>query len=136
MLTVDPASRTANVDGRNVTLSRKCFDLLAFLAEDPCRVFTKQEILEGVWGWPKEAGSATRRIDKVACRLRRELGVPGLVVAAWGVGYRLAPEDIPVQKVGASVAAEDADDRIKAACRQAARALHAAALALQEAGRP
>jgi DNA-binding response OmpR family regulator len=88
-LVLDAASRQAWLDGELVHLSSKEFSLLRTLAGDPSRVFTREELLQLVWGF-KSAGT-TRTLDTHACRLRRKLGVRGggFVVNVWGVGYRL-----------------------------------------------
>jgi DNA-binding response OmpR family regulator len=86
---LDPVSREVTMRGSRVELSAKEFALLRALAAEPTRVFTKDELLRGVWGF--RATGATRTLDSHACRLRKKLGVHGdqLVVNVWGVGYRL-----------------------------------------------
>jgi DNA-binding response OmpR family regulator len=88
-LRIDPVSREVTVDGRLVELSAKEFALLRTLAEEPTRVFTKEELLRDVWGF-KLMGS-TRTLDSHASRLRRKLSGSGRrwIVNVWGVGYRL-----------------------------------------------
>jgi DNA-binding response OmpR family regulator len=88
-LRVDPVSRDVTLDGRPIELSAKEFALLRTLAEEPTRVFTKEELLRDVWGF-KLMGS-TRTLDSHASRLRRKLSPSGRrwVVNVWGVGYRL-----------------------------------------------
>jgi DNA-binding response OmpR family regulator len=88
-LEVDPLSRTAEIDGRPIHLSKKEFALLRALAEEPTRVFTREELLRGVWGF-RSLGH-TRTLDSHASRLRKKLAVAGggFVVNVWGVGYRL-----------------------------------------------
>ena len=88
-LLLDSVSRQAWIDGERVHLSNKEFSLLRTLAGDPSRVFTRDELLQLVWGF-RSAGS-TRTLDTHACRLRRKLGAHGggFVVNVWGVGYRL-----------------------------------------------
>ncbi len=73
-----------------MTLSKKEFALLRALAAEPTRVFTREELLRGVWGF-KTIG-ATRTLDSHAFRLRKKLNAAGdgFVVNVWGVGYRLA----------------------------------------------
>jgi DNA-binding response OmpR family regulator len=71
-------------------VSAKEFDLLARLAGDPNRVFTKEELLREVWGF--RALGRTRTLESHASRLRRKLSLSeadGYVVNVWGVGYRL-----------------------------------------------
>jgi DNA-binding response OmpR family regulator len=89
-IVVDRPTRRVTVCGVAVTLSGKEFELLAELASDPERVFTKDELLREVWGF--RAMGRTRTLDSHASRLRRKLGaVDGraYVVNVWGVGYRL-----------------------------------------------
>ncbi len=86
-LSVDPLARTCSLAGRPVALRRMEFELLAHLACEPDRVFTRGELLRAVWGF--RAQGATRTVDSHACRLRRRLGQSGWVVNVRGVGYRL-----------------------------------------------
>ncbi len=88
-LELDPPSREVTVRGKRVDLSQKEFALLRALAAEPLRVFTKEELLRGVWGF--RSFGVTRTLDSHACRLRQKLGRDGdrYVVNVWGVGYRL-----------------------------------------------
>jgi DNA-binding response OmpR family regulator len=89
-LTVDLASRTVRVGGERIQLAAKEYDLLVALAEDPERVFEKEQLLRDVWGF--RSLGRTRTLDSHASRLRRKLnpnGEPTYVVNVWGVGYRL-----------------------------------------------
>jgi DNA-binding response OmpR family regulator len=92
---VDTVAREVRVDGAPVELSAKEFALLAALARDPRRVFTKDELLRDVWGFKGPA--RTRTLDSHACRLRRKLSDHGAraVVNIWGVGYRLSDVEPP-----------------------------------------
>ncbi len=78
------------VAGERVQLSAKEYDLLVALAEDPERVYRKEELLRNVWGF--RSLGRTRTLDSHASRLRRKLnngGEPTYVLNVWGVGYRL-----------------------------------------------
>jgi DNA-binding response OmpR family regulator len=88
-LRIDPVAREVTLGGRDVELSAKEFALLRKLAEEPTRVFTKEELLRDVWGF-KLMGS-TRTLDSHASRLRRKLPASGRrwIVNVWGIGYRL-----------------------------------------------
>jgi DNA-binding response OmpR family regulator len=89
-LEIEPLSRQVRLDGELLHLSKKEFALLRALAEDPTRVFTREELLRGVWGF--QALGATRTLDSHASRLRKKLteaGAAGFVINVWGVGYRL-----------------------------------------------
>jgi len=88
-LELDPLARQVALHGERLCLSKKEFALLRALAGDPTRVFTREELLRGVWGY--RSIGCTRTLDSHASRLRRKLGVAGdtFVVNVWGVGYRL-----------------------------------------------
>ena len=88
-LSVDPSTRTVRLGGRPVHLAAKEFALLQALAEEPTRVFEKQELLRDVWGYVSMG--KTRTLDAHACRLRKKLTPSGRawVVNVRGVGYRL-----------------------------------------------
>jgi len=75
--------------GEPVALSKKEYALLRALSAEPTRVFTREELLRGVWGF--RAMGATRTLDSHAFRLRQKLNRAGdrFVVNVWGVGYRL-----------------------------------------------
>ena len=86
-LTVDRRSRRVLVDGVEVTLSPKEFDLLALLAEDPGAVVSRQTILEEVWD-PHWYGP-TKTVDVHVASLRRKLGHPEWIETVRRVGLRL-----------------------------------------------
>jgi DNA-binding response OmpR family regulator len=86
-LTVDRRSRRVLVDGTEVTLSPKEFDLLALLAEDPGAVVNRQTILEEVWD-PHWYGP-TKTVDVHVASLRRKLGHPEWIETVRRVGLRL-----------------------------------------------
>jgi DNA-binding response OmpR family regulator len=91
---IDRATRRVTVRGFPVALAAKEFELLAKLATDPTRVFTKEELLREVWDFV--ALGRTRTLDSHASRLRRKLALAGAencVVNVWGVGYRLLADD-------------------------------------------
>jgi len=83
---VDPGSRRCRVDGREVELTRREFDLLTTLMRTPNRVYTREELLELVWG--SEYLSA-KTVDVHVAGLRRKLGSAVKITALRGVGYRL-----------------------------------------------
>ncbi len=93
-LELDPLGRTVWLDREPVSLSKKEFALLRALASDPYRVFTRDELLRGIWGFRSRC--ETRTLDSHACRLRRKLSRNGtkFVINVWGVGYRLIEGEI------------------------------------------
>ena len=94
-LVVDPQARTATLDGRPLDLTRKEFDLLAFLAERAGRVVSKRELLAEIWDQPY--GGADKTIDVHLSWLRRKLGEtatePRYLRAVRGVGVKLVEPD-------------------------------------------
>ncbi len=86
-LTVDRRSRRVFVEGVEVTLAPKEFDLLALLAEDPGAVVSRQTILDEVWD-PHWYGP-TKTVDVHVASLRRKLGRPEWIETVRRVGLRL-----------------------------------------------
>jgi DNA-binding response OmpR family regulator len=88
-LTVDPSTRAVRLGGRKIELAAKEFALLHALAEEPTRVYGKQELLRDVWGYLSLG--RTRTLDAHACRLRKKLRPSSRpwVVNVRGVGYKL-----------------------------------------------
>jgi DNA-binding response OmpR family regulator len=89
-LRLDLDARRAGLKGRELELCRIEFDLLAHLARDPQRAFTREELLRAVWGYPADA--VTRTLDTHASSLRRKLAVPSgerWIASVRGIGYRL-----------------------------------------------
>lgn len=89
-VTVDVRTRRVTVNGLPVTLSPKEFDLLAFLAEDPGAVFSRDQILRSVWD--ENWWGSTKTLDVHVASLRKKLGDPALIETVRGVGYRMAEE--------------------------------------------
>lgn len=91
-LSIDTRSRVVTYGPMRVNLRRRDYALLAHMAGDPERVWTRHELLRDVWGYRSDG--STRTVDAHASRLRAKLaaaGAVGWVVSDWGVGYRLAP---------------------------------------------
>lgn len=86
-LEVDLRARRVTVDGAEVGLTTKEFELLAALAADPGAVVTRKQLLEQVWdtSWY----GSTKTIDVHVASLRRKLGDIGWVETVRGVGFRL-----------------------------------------------
>jgi DNA-binding response OmpR family regulator len=88
-LAIDPARRRAAVDGEDLQLTPLEFDILLTLARSPGVVFTREQLMDGVWGYRDFAGG--RVVDSHVARLRRKLGEDGeeprFVQTVHGVGY-------------------------------------------------
>ena len=79
-------AREVTVAGRPVELTGKEFDLLAFLLEHPGIVFSREQLLDRVWGMSYPGG--TRTVDVHVAQLRRKLGRPQLIRTMRGAGYK------------------------------------------------
>ncbi len=94
-LHLDLPTRTVTVKGEAQRLTPKEFDLLFFLASQPGRVFSREDIVEAVWGY-KPVGGDLRTVDTHIKRLRQKLEeayeVPWSLTTVWGVGYKFELE--------------------------------------------
>jgi DNA-binding response OmpR family regulator len=91
-LAIDRDARTAEVAGRAVKLTRLEFDLLATLASEPRRTFTRAELTREVWDYDPRAAGPSRTVDKHIWELRQKLGqadAESMVQTVRGVGWRL-----------------------------------------------
>lgn len=91
-LVVDRVTRQVTVDGQEIDLNRKEYRMLCILAEQPERIFTKDELLFRIWG--HDSRDHSRTLESHASRLRRKLDPVDrrFVINAWGVGYKLVEE--------------------------------------------
>ncbi len=90
-LSVNIVSRKVTVDGRSIEMTPKEFDLFSFFIKNRDRVFTREQLLNQVWGY--EFGGDYRTVDTHVKMLRESLGkYRDLLVTVWGVGYRFEAE--------------------------------------------
>ncbi len=93
-LRISVTARTVQVDGEPVVLTAKEFDLLAFLAAHPRRVFSKAQLLEQVWhscpDWLSEA-TVSEHIHRLRAKIERPPPAPRLIRTLRSVGYQLDP---------------------------------------------
>jgi len=85
-LVVDERSRTVTVDGEDVVLTAKEFDLLAYLVSEPGTVFRRSDILEHVWdvNWY----GTTKTLDAHVASVRKKIGHADWIQAVRGVGFK------------------------------------------------
>jgi len=86
-LRLDRRGRRVHLDGAEVELTPKEFDLLSFLAEEPGAVFTREQIMEAVWD--ENWFGPTKTLDVHVGVLRRKLGDAASLETVRGVGFRL-----------------------------------------------
>ncbi len=88
-LEVDVAARRALSEGRELDLTVREFDLLAFFVSHPGRAFTRAELLEQVWGWSVgDLSTITVYVRRLRDKVEREPAAPAQLQTVWGVGYR------------------------------------------------
>jgi DNA-binding response OmpR family regulator len=91
-VTIDPARRTVTAAGEAVNLRSREFDLLLALARDEGIVFSRDKLLDIVWGY--DFYGQTRTVDVHVAHLRDKLGDSIVrIETVWGVGYKLVSED-------------------------------------------
>ena len=102
-VTVDDSTYTAKLGGRPLDLTFKEFELLKYLVQHPGRVFTREQLLQEVWGYDYFGG--TRTVDVHVRRLRAKLGPENetLIGTVRNVGYRfvLPPKESLVERENA-----------------------------------
>ena len=91
-LVVRPGEQRVTVDGERVDLTAKEFDLLALLARHPGRAFSRQELLDRVWGYQFSgyAHTVNTHINRLRGKIEPNPSDPVYVRTVWGVGYRFA----------------------------------------------
>jgi DNA-binding response OmpR family regulator len=87
-VTLARAGREVHVDGREVALTQREFDLLEYLIRHAGQVVSRDTLLESVWGFL--APGDTRTVEVHVAQLRKKLGEPGLIRTVRGVGYKAA----------------------------------------------
>lgn len=92
-LVIDPQERTVTLESEQIYLTAKEFDLLWFLAKNPRRVFTRDQILESVWGNSDfiDPSTVTVHIRRLREKLEADPSKPIHLLTAWGVGYKFEP---------------------------------------------
>lgn len=94
-LVIEPAKRKVQVEGEAVELTAKEFDLLTLFARNPGRAFSRQELLDKVWGYQYAGYSHTvnSHINRLRSKIEPDPSTPRYVQTVWGVGYRFAEEE-------------------------------------------
>jgi two-component system, OmpR family, response regulator ResD len=92
-LVIDPAARRVTRAGADVTLTHREFDLLLFLARHPGHAFSRDELMERVWGhtFYTDTSTVTVHVRRLRAKLEPDPERPRYLETVWGVGYRFAP---------------------------------------------
>ncbi len=93
-LVIEPASHTVQVDGRAVDLTATEFSLLWFMASHPNQVFSRDQLLENVWGFSDyvDPNTVTVHMRRVREKIERDPSSPRWLQTVWGVGYKFVRE--------------------------------------------
>jgi two-component system response regulator ResD len=90
---LDSAARELSRDGTLLKLTAREFDLLWFLASHPRRVFSRDQLMDRVWGYTTalDTGTVTVHVRRLREKIEAEPSRPRFLETVWGVGYRFSP---------------------------------------------
>lgn len=91
-LTIDVRAHEVRVNGEPVQLTRREFELLQLLAENPRQVFTREDLFERFWGEFGDRHTLTVHIGRLREKIEDDPAHPRYIVTVWGVGYRFEGE--------------------------------------------
>mgnify|MGYP004469982717 FL=1 len=89
-LKINAPDRRVYIDGKEVILKQKEFDLLLFMMKNPNRVFSKDELFEHVWGFDalSDTTTVTVHIARIREKIEKNPAKPEYIMTVWGSGYR------------------------------------------------
>ncbi len=89
-LTIDKTARRVFTDGEEKNFTTKEFDLLTFLAENPNRVYSKEDLFREIWNMDSngDVATVTVHIKKIREKIEYDTSNPQYIETIWGVGYR------------------------------------------------
>ena len=92
-LVISASSRTVSVAGQEVQLTAKEFDMLYLLAQSPKHVYTREQLLNRIWGGAEyiDPGTVTVHIRRVREKIESDPSNPKRLITVWGVGYKFEP---------------------------------------------
>ena len=92
-LSIDPLSRVVKVGGAVTELTAREFDMLYLLARHPKQVFTREQLLDRVWGGSQyiDPGTVTVHVRRLREKIEADASKPARLITVWGVGYKFEP---------------------------------------------
>ena len=92
-LDIDPQTRLVSARGKEISLTAKEFDLLWFLARHPRQVFTRDQLLERIWGISDfiDPSTVTVHIRRLREKIEVDPSNPSHLLTVWGIGYKFEP---------------------------------------------
>ncbi|WP_162265960.1 winged helix-turn-helix domain-containing protein, partial [Leptospira noguchii] len=87
---IDPVRRRVTLKDNIVNISRKEFDILQLMAASPGKVFSREMILEAVWGmeWDGFERMIDSHVKRIRSKLEKNSAQPEWIETIWGIGYR------------------------------------------------
>ena len=92
---IEPSSRSVLIEGREISLTAKEFDLLLYFAQHSQQVFTRTQLLADVWGDElyTDPSTVTVHIRRLREKIETDPSKPTLICTVWGVGYKFVGEE-------------------------------------------
>jgi DNA-binding response OmpR family regulator len=92
-LEIDATTREVKRHGKALRLTAKEFDLLWFLASHPRKVFSRDQLMDRVWGYEAafDTGTVTVHVRRLREKIEDEPSHPRFLETVWGAGYRFIP---------------------------------------------
>ncbi|HWV85633.1 MAG TPA: response regulator transcription factor [Capillimicrobium sp.] len=92
-LRIDERAHRVTLDGEEVALTQREYDLLVFLARHAGEAFTRVQLMDRVWrySWYSDTATVTVHIRRLRTKLERDPAAPRWIQTVWGVGYRFQP---------------------------------------------
>lgn len=92
-LSIDPQTRLVQVFNKEISLTAKEYELLWHLARHPRQVFTRDQLLETIWGIAEyiDPGAVTVHIRRLREKIEPDSSKPRYIQTVWGVGYKFEP---------------------------------------------
>jgi DNA-binding response OmpR family regulator len=109
-LFIDPQKHKVTLAGNSINLTSKEFDLLLHFVRHPGLVYTRDQLLDAVWG-PGYAGyehTVNSHINRLRTKIEKDPAYPRYLLTVWGVGYKFAdPEDLAQRRTAKPSASDD-----------------------------
>lgn len=90
---IDPQTRLVMLGGQEIVLTSREFDLLWLMAQNPRQVFTREQLLDKVWGIAEyiDSSTVTVHLRRLREKIEKDASQPVRLVTVWGVGYKFEP---------------------------------------------
>lgn len=92
-MNIDPQTHLVTLGGQEIALTSREFDLLWFMAQNPRQVFTREQLLDRVWGIAEyiDSSTVTVHLRRLREKIEKDASQPVHLVTVWGVGYKFEP---------------------------------------------